>query len=219
LKKNKVTTSEKAFKDFLLENNLKFEKLKEEADHPTPDYKVLVGESELLFEVKELAEDKNFEVNADGRGSSSSRTIGDHARKKIAAAAKQIKYGTEVLGLPSILLLYDTLDRQWHNFGTDDLDIVTAMSGALTFDIDIQTGAALGESYGGRGRSLREDVKSYFSALGVLRPSGLDSETMIVTLFENVFAKLKIPYESLPPCFKVIRNFDFDTVRARFPLA
>ena len=214
MKKNRATTSEKALEDFLRASDLKFEKLKEEQGHSTPDYKVQVSERELLFEVKEIAEDRNFEVDTDGRGFSSSRCIGHHIRQRIGAAAKQLKYGTEVLGLPSVLLLYNMLD---HSFGTDDLDFVAAMSGALTFDIDIRTGIAVGESYGGKGHVLREDVKTYFSALGRLRPNAHDPETMIVTLFENVNAKLKIPYETLPSCFEVIKGSDFDKVRAKFP--
>ena len=43
--------------------------------------------------------------------------------------------------------LYDKLD---HSFGTDDLDFVAAIPGALTFNIDIRTGAVVGESYGVR---------------------------------------------------------------------
>ena len=62
-------------------------------------------------------------------------------------------------------------------------------------------------------------MKSYISALGRFRPSDLNAERMTATLFGNVFAKLKIPYDNLPSYFEVIRGSDFDKVRAAFPLS
>jgi hypothetical protein len=103
------TTSETAFENFLRENNLKFEKIPEQAT-ARPDYKVQAGEVELVFEVKEIRWDKDFEI-VNGTGSSV-RVVGEHVRKTIGRprTRKQIKFGAEELGLPSILLLYNNVD-------------------------------------------------------------------------------------------------------------
>jgi hypothetical protein len=53
------TKSEDLFEGFLAINNLLFEKIKEDIS-PRPDYRVSVGGSEIIFELKELAEDGNF---------------------------------------------------------------------------------------------------------------------------------------------------------------
>ena len=77
--KNQKTKSEEVFEKFLNENNLDFSRIKV-AESPRPDYVVEFGEFRIVFEVKELAEDSNFEV---GQFTVSSRTVGNHIRKKI----------------------------------------------------------------------------------------------------------------------------------------
>jgi len=44
----------------------------------------------LLFEIKELGSDENFSLMP---GVVSGRTVGNHIRRKIAAARKQVKFG------------------------------------------------------------------------------------------------------------------------------
>ncbi|MDQ6760691.1 MAG: hypothetical protein M3Z32_12635, partial [Acidobacteriota bacterium] len=58
------TKSEKLFEQFLTANGVLFERI-EEAALPRPDYLVSVGDRGLVFEVKEIAEDKNFGAVAD----------------------------------------------------------------------------------------------------------------------------------------------------------
>ena len=50
--------------------------------------------------------------------------------------------------------------------------------------------------------ALAAEKNTSFSAVGRLWPS---MGKMNVTLFENVFAKVKLPYENLPSCVRVIR--------------
>jgi len=50
---------------------------------------------------------------------------------------------------------------------------------------------------------MRKESNTEFSAIGRLKKQ--DSGKMIVTLFENVFSPVKVPYEKLPACFDVIR--------------
>ena len=84
--KNIKTKSEEVFETFLIDNNLEFEKI-EEDDSPRPDYLVKIGDFKMVFEIKELAEDKNFKAE---QFSVSSRTVGDHIRKKIQEAREGV---------------------------------------------------------------------------------------------------------------------------------
>jgi hypothetical protein len=50
-----------------------------------------------------------------------------------------------------------------------------------------------------RNQSLSPLKNTSFSAVGRLHPKAG------ITLFENAFAKIRMPYEKLPPCFEVRR--------------
>jgi hypothetical protein len=155
-----------------------------------------------VFEIKELAEDENFKTD---QFSISSRTVGEHIRKKIQDARKQIQFAAKQ-GLPSILLIYNNIDPL-HLFGTENMDFISAMYGEYTVNFDKVDGK-ITDSFHGRNQSFAAAKNTSFSALGRLsRYSGV----MKVTLFENVFSKLKIQYERLPVCFDVI-NIQIETV-------
>jgi hypothetical protein len=193
------TVSEAAFETFLRENGLSYEPI-EEATTPRPDYLVHAGDLNLVFEVKELAEDENFRDVADPSSPIirvHSRIVGDHVRRKISEARKQVQHAAKQ-GLPSILLIYNNLDPLFL-FGTEDHDFVTAMYGEYTLAIDKATKKIAGEPFYGRNQSLSEIKNTSFSAVGRLHPrTG-------ITLFENAFAKIKLPYDQIPPCFEVRR--------------
>jgi hypothetical protein len=150
----------------------------------------------LLFEVKELAEDENFKTVP---RQVSSRTVGNHIRRRIDRASRQVQFGADQ-GIPSILLIYNNLDPM-HLFGTEDTDFDAAMRGEHTVLIDTSTGK-IKDSFHGLNRSLTADKNTSFSALGHLHPW---SGKLTVTLFENVHAKVPVPYELLPPCFEAKR--------------
>jgi len=195
------TTSEAAFEDFLTANGLTFRKI-QEAETPRPDYLVLADGLELMVEIKELAEDEAFGVAIDPSRPYirlHRRTPGEHVRRKIASSRKQIRFAAE-RGLPSALIIYNKLDPL-HLFGTEDRDFTTALYGELTLRLDKKTGA-VEDSYHGRNQSLREERNTEFSAIGKLYPR---NGILVVTLFENVYAKVKIPFEKMPPCLEVQR--------------
>jgi hypothetical protein len=126
------TRSEELFEGFLAANNVRFEKIKEDAS-PRPDYLVTESNLQLVFEVKELAEDENFGVVTDPSMphiKSHSRTIGDHVRRRIEGSNKQIQYGAKQ-GISSILLIYNNLDPVFQMFGTEDMDFTAAMYGTI----------------------------------------------------------------------------------------
>jgi len=196
------TKSEEVFEKFLQENHLEFEKIKEESS-PRPDYRVKVGDPLLMFAVKALEEDENFKIEP---LKVSSRIVGDHIRKKINSARKQIQFAAKQ-GIPSILLVYNNIDP-WHLFATESHDFITAMYGEYTLLLK-KDSRTIVDSFQGRNRSLAENHSTSFSAVGRLSPElgppAANVGKITVTLFENVFSKVKIPYEKLPPCFDVKR--------------
>ncbi len=203
------TTSEEVFESFLTENSLPFEKIREETTGAAkgtsrrPDYMVQVGDLKLVFEVKELAEDDNFGVVKNPSTpliKHHSRTLGDHARRRIDGSKKQIQYGAKQ-GIPSILLIYNNIDPVFQMFGTEDVDFTAAMYGEYSILLNRNT-RETSEWFNGMNQSFQEDKNTSFSAVGRLCDR---AGKTTVTLFENVFAKVKVPYEQLPPCFEVRR--------------
>jgi len=204
------TKSEGLFEGFLASNNLPFEKIKEETTPGAfrPDYSVSVGGTKIIFEIKELTEDGNFGVVKDPTYphiKSSSRTVGDHIRRRIESSKKQIQFGANQ-GVPSILLIYNDIDPVFQDFGTEPMDFTAAMYGAYTIVIDRESRAA-SDLFNGKSQMLQESKNTSFSAVGQLCDRGGKTT---VTLYENVFAKVKVPYTQLPICFNV-RRIDVST--------
>lgn len=195
------TKSEELFERFLEAHNVPFEKIKVDTTH-RPDYSVSIADRKLVFELKELAEDEKFGVVTNPAYpdiKSHSRTPGDHVRRRIEGSKKQIQYGAKQ-GLPSVLLIYNKLDTEFQMFGTEDMDFTTAMYGEQTVLLK-NTGEA-SEIFSGKNRLLQKNKNTSFSAVGRLCDRG--GETT-VTLFENVFSAVKMPFELLPPCFEAKR--------------
>jgi hypothetical protein len=98
------------FEGFLTLNGLAWEKIQVEtspAESYRPDYLVHAAGCELIFEVKELAEDENFEISNPSHPhiKSFSGTVGNHVRRMIHGSKKQIQYGANN-GIPPILVIY-----------------------------------------------------------------------------------------------------------------
>jgi hypothetical protein len=196
------TKSESLFEEFLTVNNVPFEKIKEDTT-PRPDYRVSVGDGKIIFEVKQLEVDGNFGVVKDPAYpniKSSSRDVGRHIRRRIESSKKQIQFGADQ-GVPSILLIYNMIDPAFQYFGTELTDFIAAMYGAYTVVINEETGTA-SDWFNGKDQKFDESQNMWFSAVGHLCDSGGKTT---VTLYENVFAKVKIPYSQLPACFDVRR--------------
>jgi len=196
------TKSESLFEGFLAAHHLPFEKICEDTT-PRPDYRVSLGSGQIIFELKELSEDENFGVVKDPAYphiKSSSRTMGEHVRRRIESSKKQVQYGAKQ-GIPSILLIYNNIDPVFQDFGTEAMDFTAAMYGAYTILIDQESNTAT-DWFNGKDRLLQESKNTSFSAIGHLCDRG---GTTTVTLYENVFAKVKVLYEQLPSCFDVLR--------------
>jgi hypothetical protein len=194
------TKSESLFESFLATNNLPFDKIKEDTT-PRPDYRVPVGTCEIIFELKELAEDEDFGVVKDPAHphiKSHSRTLGDHVRRRINSSKKQIQFGAKQ-GIPAVLLIYNNIDPIFQMFGTEPMDFTAAMYGAYTILLNRETRTA-SDWFNGKGQMLQDTKNTSFSAIGHLCDRG---GKITVTLYENIFARVKIPYAQLPSCFEV----------------
>jgi hypothetical protein len=190
-----ATVSEAVFEQFLADNALKYCRI-EEAGNPRPDYWVDIAGCRVFFEVKELSEDENFKT---GHLQVSSRIMGDHIRAKIKRARKQMQFARQQ-DAPAVLLIYNNIDPI-HLFGTEDQDFIAAMYGAYTLRISITEGTVV-DSFHGSHKSVTEEMNTSFSAVGRLAP---EFGKLVATVFENTFATVPLPFDSLPSCFDIRR--------------
>jgi hypothetical protein len=205
------TKSEDLFEGFLTANGVAFSRIEEAQNQKgahRPDYLIELGNSQLVFELKQLGDDEAAE-RAQLVGAWSS-TAGDALRQLITRSKKQIQYGASQ-GIPSVLLVYNNTDPVFQTRGTDAFDFRTAMYGELTMLIDKQASAS-SEFFHGRKIGLQENKNTSFSAVGHLCDRG---GTTTVTLWENAYAKLPLPFDRLPPCFTVQR-VELDNSPLRF---
>lgn len=186
-----MPVGEALFESFCDAHGIAWEKIPTGKDR-TPDYLATLSGQRVCFEIKQIDEDEEFNYSQ-GVGS---RTIGDHVRQKIADARKQIQVGAR-MDLPSILLIYNNLDPL-QIFGTEQHDFIAAMYGELTV---VLKDSRIVESYEGRNASLREGHNSSFSAVGHLRHS---PDGPAVRLYENAFARNRLPVAQVPRCFEYI---------------
>jgi len=122
-------------------------------------------------------------------GRSVPQTVPADSFATMVSAKKQIEFGAEQ-GVPAILLIYDNIDPVFQGFGTEPMDFTAAMYGVYTIIINRETKTA-SDWFNGKGQMLRESKKTSFSAVGHLCDRG---GTTMVTPYENVFAKIKVPY-------------------------
>jgi hypothetical protein len=193
------TKSEELFEAFLTSHGVRFSRIEEvkEKGARRPDYLVEVGDLRIVFEVKQLGDDdddQHAQLTGVWEG-----TPGAKLRRCINRSKKQIQFGAD-RGVASVLLVYNNADPAF-NCGTDELDFRTAMHGELTTLIDKQTQETSEFFHGGK-NEMQESKNTSFSAVGHLCNRG---GTTAITLWENAYAKVRIPFEQLPPCFVVRR--------------
>jgi hypothetical protein len=187
------TKSEAVFECFLSTSGIAFRPIPT-GTRKTPDYEVMIAGAGLIFEVKELAKDPAFEQEPVHSG-----TVGEEIRKRIKRASKQIRSASDE-GKPTVLLIFNNRDPL-QLFGTEHHDFEHAMYGDLTLTIDRNSGKIV-DRFHGQNKSFQPFKNTSFSAVGRLRG---DRRSISVTLFENIYAKVPIDYDTLPACFEVIR--------------
>ena len=172
------TESEETFESFLTQNKLLFKKIPT-GDSPRPDYCVDIGDLKIVFEVKQFEKDENYKVFNDPNSpiiavhTRKLSDVGKRIRASIKDSKRQIQYGASE-GMPSILIIYNVFDSNFQTFATEDSDFMEA---------------------------TRREFKTHnssFSALGRLTRL---NEELEVTLFDNESAKVRVPYNRMPPCF------------------
>ena len=189
---NAKTKSESAFEAFCLENGLPFQKIVERVA-PTPDYLLIVNGIDIHVEIKQIDKDENF------TSALMMRIPGSHVRAKINEARNQFRTVSHN-GFPTILLVYNNLDPL-QMFGTEPHDFLSAMYGDLTILVSRDTGLA-SDVFHGQNKSFREGKNESFSAVGLLyrEPIGIG-----LRLYENMYAKVSLNYDSLPHCIRFNR--------------
>lgn len=185
------TESEALFERFCEQHRLSWEPVPT-GDTKTPDYRVHFGAHSIAVEIEQIESLSGFNP-----GGVHSRTVGSHLRKKIDAARRQMR-AAAAEGLPTVLLVHNTIDPL-QLFGTETHDFISAMYGELT--VRLVNGRAAG-SFHGLNAKLRPDTKIYFSGVGHLKRAGDSAE---ITIFENVFAEHKLPFNAVPSCINVVR--------------
>jgi hypothetical protein len=118
----------------------------------TPGYKITIAGAELIIEVKELADDPNFENGA--------RTVGEHIRKKISDGRGQIQAASKQ-GKPAVLSIFNNLDPL-QLFGTENHDFEHAKSGEHTVAVDINSRKIV-DAFHGRNKSFQQSKNTSFS--------------------------------------------------------
>jgi hypothetical protein len=188
------TKGEITFEKFCTDNGLSFEKI-EEGNTSTPDYLITLEYLKIYVEIKQIDEDKKFAPEG------MFRTPGSHIRKKIedSRTRKQMRVACNK-GFPAILLVYNNLDP-CQAFGTEQHDFLSGMYGDLTNDI-LKTNNSISEIYHGKNQSLRVNKNESFSAVGWLYTN---QNGVGVHIYENMFAKIPINYETLPSCIQFNR--------------
>lgn len=100
--------------------------------------------------------------------------------------------------ISSVLLIYNRVDPVFQTFGTESMDFVAAMYGAPTILVNPRT-LDTSDLFHGKDQMLQQQKNTSFSAVGHLCDRG---GLTTVTLFENVFAKITMPWDQLPPAFR-----------------
>lgn len=192
-----ATRSEIAFERFLATNRVAFRRIPTVAETPTPDYAVTVGDSEITFEVKEITTHAAWASEV-----VHGHTVGEHIRRQINAAKRQIRTASNE-GKPTILLIFNAWDPLQLS-GTENHDFEHAMYGEHTVVLDIESRKIV-DAYHGQRKSFQRSKNTSFSALARLREHGGPDASITLTLFENIHARVPLDYEALPACFEVVR--------------
>lgn len=188
---NTNTKSEDLFELFCNHHNILWEKIATKKTK-TPDYLITFNSQIHYFEIKQLDEDENFKSTQ----GVSSRIVGDHVRKRIEKSQKQIQVGARN-NSPSILIIFNNLDPTFQEFGTGQIDFITAMYGEPT--VKLEKGQ-IADSYFGLDAKFGPKCNTSFSAIGHL----LETKTVpIIKIYANHFARNALNFEELPPCFEI----------------
>jgi hypothetical protein len=194
---SKQTLSEQLFEDFCVAHQLDWERLSPSSQkgESMPDYAIRIDETTIEVEIKEIESREG--LNEDGSGS---RIVGKHVRGAIDAARKQVQTSAG-RGNPSLLLIYNAIDN-WQLFGTEEHDFLAAMYGEITVRFALDKDS-FSSAFHGKNARLMHDKNRSFSSVGHLKK--IASAATEITLYENIYARIQMPFARMPACFEIKR--------------
>jgi hypothetical protein len=157
---------------------------------PTSDFRVSHSGTINYFEVKDIEEDVAFHLPVD------ERIVGEHIRKKIKKAGRQMQAAADS-GHRSVLLVFNALDPR-QIFGTEPTDFAAAMDGEFT--VDVSPGGSSSDAFQGQNRMFRENSKTAFSGVGQIYRGRSGCS---VTIYANRHARHPLVEGGLPAPFRV----------------
>jgi hypothetical protein len=188
------TFSEQLFEDYCAQHGISCERIPESDDAKTPDYELVLGDSRVVVEVKEIARNKeereSDRVMAErGHGNVLSHTPGDRVRRKIAACSHQLKARSKGV-LPTLLVVFDTHGCRH----VEPYNIRVAMYGLEQIHLEVPPigqgrPKAIGMSHGPKRKMTPESNTSIsaVAALVVPRPDEIH-----LSVYHNCFAAVPL---------------------------
>jgi hypothetical protein len=185
------SSSETLFEQFCQAHRLRYTDVPEGASH-TVDYLLHVGDVPVAVEIEALEEMRGWNP-----GGVHTRSVGEHLRRKMNDARKQVQAASKA-GHPTLLLVQNTVDP-FQAFGTEPHDFLAAMYGDYTVRI-VQS--RIVDRYRDKNAMLQRGRNTSFSGVGQLSTSQNGPR---VHIYENFFARIPLPFEVLPEAISVSR--------------
>ena len=184
------TDGERNFELFCNYHYFKYEKIKENKDVRTPDYRLFIGDYLIITEVKDLESNKEDEkalkeFYEKGYAVWGQSKVGSRVRNKIIASKNQLKRFTENK-YPSILLIFD--HRNEITPTLTDYEIKIGMFGFEAININDNLNL---RKFGGKAQ-MTKNSRKYISYIGLLIKE--NNNKPFLKLYENYYANIRIKY-------------------------
>ena len=187
----KKTSGERYFEVFCDYHGLKYEKILEEKDIRTPDYRLFIDDYLIIAEIKDMEPNKEdqkalkefYEKGSVVWGESK---VGSRVRNKIITSKDQIKRYTKNR-YPSILLIFD--NRNEITPTLTDYEIKVGMFGFESISINNNLNF---RKFGGKAQ-MTKNSRKYISYIGLLIKE--NNSKHCLKLYENYYANIKIKYD------------------------
>ena len=187
----KKTSGERYFEAFCDCHGLKYEKIIEEKDIRTPDYRLFIDDYLIIAEIKDMESNKEDqkalkEFYEKGRVVWGESKVGSRVRNKIITSKDQIKRFTKNR-YPSILLIFD--NRNEITPTLTDYEIKVGMFGFESISINNNLNF---RKFGGKAQ-MTKNCRKYISYIGLLIKE--NNSKHYLKLYENYYANIKIKYD------------------------
>lgn len=187
----KKTDGERNFELFCKYHDFKYEKIIENKDVRTPDYRLFIDDYLIIVEVKDMEPNKEDqkalkEFYEEGCVVWGDSKVGSRVRNKIITSKDQIKRFTKNKH-PSILLLFD--NRNEITPTLTEYEIKVGMFGFESISINSKLNF---RKFGGKAQ-MTKNSRKYISCIGLLIKENNSKHSL--KLYENYYANIKIKYD------------------------